>query len=210
MKKLNFGTLGLVAILAGFAVPAGATTISNNTSVAAATFTTSGIGNDVGAINSALSGFFSFSPFMPPIAVKDVNFEYAGGTSTTVTIVETAAAGVSGYAGIAASTVLFTFNLSAPLTLQSVGSNAALFIPTITSVTGNGQFLTDMGISSTFANGLEFGSLFVQGSDTSNVFTPNSFGFAVSTPEPVSCVLFGSGVLVVGLMRRKKLFGPRS
>jgi hypothetical protein len=127
--------------------------------------------------------------------------------STDVLTLSATGGGTGIYSNITASTNLLTFDFSGPLTVSNATGNASLVVPKISNITASANFLTDLGISSSLAaGGLSINSFGVSGSITGGTFTSQSTVFLVTTPEPMSLLLFGSGLGLVGFIGRKKIY----
>lgn len=125
------------------------------------------------------------------------------GTSDVLTITTTGG-GTGIYSNITAGTTLLTFNFSAPLTVSSTSGASSLMVPRTTSVSGNTLFVTDLGINASLANALEINTLGINGNVSSGTFTTSSTVFLVTTPEPATLLLFGSGLGLAGFLGRRR------
>lgn len=195
-------------MLALAAMPAGATVLSFSNTSSGGTITTSGTGAT--ATVTALSGiiFTTLAEAGNTYTFSGVTLNYNSTLKTLDLVANQALTGIFG--NVSAGTNLETINLSAGLTASvgtGSGASFALNIPTVSSVVGNTTFLADMGLvnPTTFFNigvsGTEVGTS-LSFNDTSNSLVVSSP--VASTPEPVSFLLFGSGLALAGLLRRKR------
>jgi hypothetical protein len=146
-------------------------------------------------------------------------------TSTTLTLIGTGNIGgvstgaFSAFADCTACVTLnhtplnFTTNPSSPydLFIANVGGNTAnLFLDTITTGSVVGGDLTIKGTGTVIINGVTYDGtldLTSQGGSGGDTVTFSATTTATPTPEPASLALFGTGLLgIVGVARRKFSF----
>ena len=210
MKNMKKCVLGFGLLLVA-AASASATTI---------TFSGSGADLGTGTLTGSSIGSFSFDidtstsvspayPGLTPAPLQDVALVYAGGSSTTLTLVETMN---SIYNGISAGTTLLTINLSSAITYNGFGGLNILESSTTNSA-ATATFFSDLGLDGTaVANNLQFNGAVINGSvnNTTHVFTADSTQLSITTPEPMSFLLFGSGLAFAVFLRRKKFHPSKS
>jgi hypothetical protein len=223
---LTKATLGAVVALSAFAVPGSASTVL--------TFNTSGTGgviNTTGGLSGTLSTSaggvkaLDFSSISVSGAVKDNGTWTLSGTPTfqwnsgadTWTLIGTATCsfaangcGISGTNDVVSAATLLLIQLSTAPTATFIGNTVAkVAITNATSITESTAFLTDLGLTPPSTTTIAAGA-FIEGSgsacSTGNCsFTDFSNVLSITlTPEPVSFMMLGSGLLLVGLFARRK------
>jgi hypothetical protein len=212
MKLQIKNTILTLPLLLVAAAPVGATIINIDPSGSGSSQTqyTFGVNSSTGAVNTfatAIPVYEIDSAVLSSGANQLGNVVLNYNASSDVLTLSTTGGGTGIYSNITGSTTLLTFNFSGPLTVSSTSGASSLVVPKVTSITASSNFLTDLGISSTLASGgLSIASLGINGNVSSGTFTSSSTVFLVTTPEPMSLLLFGSGLGLVGFLSRKKIF----
>jgi hypothetical protein len=197
-KQIKNTVIGLGLFIFIAAAPAGATVI--NIGVPA--------GDTFGVTGTTVNTFAT------PISVTTINGAGTGLTltlaynaSTDVMVLQATGTGTGAYSNITGATnlALLTFDFSGPLALNT--AKTSLVVPSTSSVVANTTFLGDLGIGAGLANAMEINTLAMNGSVAGSTFTESSTTFLVTTPEPVTFLLLGSGLGLVGFLGRKKRFG---
>jgi hypothetical protein len=211
MKIKMKNTILMLPFLLAAAVPAGATIINIDPSGSATAQSNYTFGVTGTTVNS-FTGASAIPVFEIDSAPLTTGLNKLGGvvltynSATDTLTLSTTGGGTGMYGNITAATNLLTFTFNAPLTVTNGSGASTLVVPKISNITANANFLTDLGISSTLAaSGLSINSFGISGNVAGGTFTSASTVFLVTTPEPMSLLLFGSGLGLVGFLGRKKI-----
>jgi hypothetical protein len=202
-------TLGVMGLLLAATAPAVASNLSLSwdDDSTAATVTTTG-----GTTLTGLSGL-SFSG----ITIGLTDYSFGAGDTVSVTYNSTlktltfATVGSSWassiFHGVSGGTTLETITFGSALTGSTSGGTTYTLatLPSVTSITNiDTTFFNDIGAASLLTTGVAGGFIATGSSPNFNHISSDSFGQqATATPEPMSFLLLGSGLMAVGCYRRK-------
>jgi hypothetical protein len=228
MRKflVNAG-FGALAVLGAFAVPGQASTVLEFSSISSGCTVggsgSAGCGSATGA-GGSISAFsiYSFTGFTEQVnggtienwAVTHSTWSYSAGTYTLD-------GDISCTSGICAgkntgSTPIALLTIAGAAPTYTTGLNtAAITIGAATSLTETATFLNDLGLTTPAGTPTVTGGATANGSTSPFTLTASAtLGITTSqiytTPEPVSFLLFGTGLLAVTLFARRKSRQPVS
>lgn len=107
---------------------------------------------------------------------------------------------------LAANQVLFNFGNATAISMQNLAFEGALLAP-LATVTFNSGHIDGALIANTYLGNGQLNYVGFNDPLPAYQAAGGTGGSGVPTPEPASIILFGTGILVVGLFRRRHLLG---
>jgi hypothetical protein len=185
-------------------------TVDSMTNIIFNTLNVAGTGSDSGSF-SILNGFLSFNKTNDTLSLVANGITGTGASAGLGTLAN------SGTVGVAAT--IFTIQLTSPLLTGTgnSGTTGKIFFPTTATSLIGSAFFSDFGLFNTLTDTAIAGSGVSAGAGVSNPVTGDSgadkytatseqYNFNVtSTPEPMSFVLLGSGLIAISFIGRKRV-----